>query len=334
MVTRIREPGVVDDGTQHSVGDRAQVHLVGGRIYEVKTMQANYTTYDMRRDYDIINPKKHADIISVTPDFDPTTASSPSGHPFRYARVLGIYHANVVYIQPGHEAVIETVFFLWVRWYHFDSSYNSGFQYCRLPRLSPVALDDTDACGFLDPAEVIRGAHLIPAFAHGKNSIVDNSSQLPWNFFYMNWWVFHFSFTMHMLLIPSDHSFVDRDIYMRFRGGGIGHIVPVDVPDPEPDKADVPGELDLGEEEMEVDGATTSATDSGRDEENSANNEQEDEEDEAEEDDADGEGVEDDDDDDESEEEDLLDDEGESGDEHDVEKIVDLMNDTLGYSTL
>ena len=149
-------------------------------------MQANYTTYDMRRDYDIINPKKHADVISVTPDFDPATASSPSGHPFRYARVLGIYHTNVVYIQPGREAIIDTVYFLWVRWYRFDDSHNSGFQHCRLPRLSPIPLDDTEACGFLDPSDVIRGAHIIPAFAYGKDNSINTDSQLSWNFYYMN----------------------------------------------------------------------------------------------------------------------------------------------------
>ena len=182
----MREPGIVDNGTLHFAGDCAQVHLVGGRIYEVKTMQANYTTYDMRCDYDIINAKKHADIISVTSDFDPATATSPSGHPFRYARVLGIYHANVVYIQPGHEAIIETVHFLWVCWYRFDDSHHSGFQPRQLPHLSPIPLDNLEACGFLDPADVIWGAHIIPTFAYGKNDLIDPSSQLLWNFYYMN----------------------------------------------------------------------------------------------------------------------------------------------------
>ena len=182
---------MAEDGSQYPAQDRAQVHLVGGRIYEVKTMQVNYTTYDIRRDYDIINPKKHADIISVTADFDPSSGSSPSGHPFRYAKVLGVYHADVVHIQPDHEATIETVHFLWVRWYQFDETHRSGFQHRRLPRLSPIPLDHDGACGFLDPADVIRGAHIIPAFSYGKNSTdnLNDKSALPWNFYYMNWCV-------------------------------------------------------------------------------------------------------------------------------------------------
>ena len=106
----------------------------------------------------------------------------------------------------------------------------------------------------------------------------------------------------------------------------------MDVPDPE---LEVPNELDIGEEDMEVDEATNPVTGKGRvQDEREREDEGEDEEEDGDEADVDGEEIGEDNDDPDSEDEDLVDDMGESGDENDVEKIVDLMNDTLGYGTL
>lgn len=190
VVGRVRHPGLVDDRVNYPPQDRAQVchrtdritivcltlivtdpsqvRIAGGRIFEHKTMQVNYTSYDIRREYDIINPKKHADIMTVSTDFDPATGSAESGHPFCYAHVLGIYHADVIQVLPGHEASVHSIEFLWVHWYQYDATYKSGFKYRRLHRLIPMPLQDSQACGFVDPDDVIRGAHIIPAFAHGK----------------------------------------------------------------------------------------------------------------------------------------------------------------------
>lgn len=159
-------------------------------------MQVNYTTYDMRREYDIVNPRKHSDIMTVSSDFDPSTGSCQSGHPFRYARVLGIYHADVIHILPGHEASLHTVQFLWVQWYTYDTSYKAGFKYRRLHRLAPMPLDNPLSCGFLDPDDIVRGVHLIPVFAHGTamdfgelgahTSNQSSSELLPWKLYYVN----------------------------------------------------------------------------------------------------------------------------------------------------
>ena len=142
--------------------------MSSGKIFDHKTMQVNYTTYDMRREYDIINPSKHADVMTVALDFDESTRTSPSGHPFRYAKVLGIYHTDAIVMQPGEEVYIETVEFLWVHWYQYDCSHKAGFQQRRLHRLELKDVNDPDAFGFLNPDDVIRGVHLIPAFAHGS----------------------------------------------------------------------------------------------------------------------------------------------------------------------
>ena len=44
----------------------------------------------------------------------------------------------------------------------------SGFKYCKLPKIGFVPESDRFAFGFLDPSVVIRGCHLIPAFAQGR----------------------------------------------------------------------------------------------------------------------------------------------------------------------
>ncbi|KAG2051385.1 hypothetical protein BDR06DRAFT_889937, partial [Suillus hirtellus] len=46
--------------------------------------------------------------------------------------------------------------------------HKSGTKHTCLPKVAFVDESDPDAFGFLDPGQVIRGAHLIPAFASGR----------------------------------------------------------------------------------------------------------------------------------------------------------------------
>lgn len=85
-------------------------------------------------------------------------------HPYHYARVLGIYHALVSY--SGRSPV--RVDFLHVRWFRRDRSIPSGWLAKRLPCLSFVPHTEQHAFGFLDPADVVRAVHLMPAFAHKR----------------------------------------------------------------------------------------------------------------------------------------------------------------------
>jgi hypothetical protein len=58
-------------------------------------------TYDGRRSQEVINSfSSHNNIIVLNGSQDEDQHSAER-HPFRYARVLGIYHANVVYVGPG-----------------------------------------------------------------------------------------------------------------------------------------------------------------------------------------------------------------------------------------
>ena len=55
---------------------------------------------------------------------------------------------------------------LWVRPFEFDRRWKGGFQARRLHRVCLTPLNGDNAYNFLDPDDVIRGTHLIPAFAH------------------------------------------------------------------------------------------------------------------------------------------------------------------------
>jgi hypothetical protein len=131
-------------------------------IYSVQTMQVHYTTYDMRREYDTINPRTHADVMVLSGEMMPN-------HPYWYARVLGIYHMET-WLNNGSQPMKQHLEVLWVRWLAPLQNHESGMKHARLPKVAFVEESDMDAFGFLDPGQVIRGAHLIPAFALGRGT--------------------------------------------------------------------------------------------------------------------------------------------------------------------
>lgn len=66
-------------------------------IYKHAFLHINYTTYDVRRDQDIINPRMSKCDIMVLSNEDEYTKN----HPFWYARVLGVFHMQVVQSTPS-----------------------------------------------------------------------------------------------------------------------------------------------------------------------------------------------------------------------------------------
>ena len=114
----------------------------------------------MRRDQDSINPRTRSDIMVLA------QGENFLSHPYWYARVIGIYHA-VVQIDKGRPVVVD---FLWVRWYGLDTEYKSGFQAKRLHRVGYTTSSDPDAFGFVNPGDVLRAVHLIPAFSLGRTT--------------------------------------------------------------------------------------------------------------------------------------------------------------------
>jgi len=134
------------------------------RFYIHNVLRINYTTYDVRRKQDTINPHtSHRDVIVLAENVD------DSDHPYLYARVIRIFHVNVVYTggtmidYSPHKFEV-----LWVRWFEHDMSAPAGWAHSKLDRLRFPSMAHDDAFGFLDPADVVRGCHIIPAFAAKK----------------------------------------------------------------------------------------------------------------------------------------------------------------------
>lgn len=153
------------DQTPFSNEERRAVHIVDNRIYSAKVLRVNYTTYDIRRDQDSMNPRTHADVMVLSQE------SGPNAHPYWYARILGVFHVRVVHLGPAAtNRSVQHLEFLWVRWFGMVPGHRYGSKLARLPKIGFVPDDDALAFGFLDPSLIIRGCHLIPAFNEGRTS--------------------------------------------------------------------------------------------------------------------------------------------------------------------
>ncbi|KAJ6451830.1 hypothetical protein C8R47DRAFT_1030639, partial [Mycena vitilis] len=229
LLSRLEHPEWSGDGHEFTAAQRFQLSLKNNRMYVHKILRINYTTYDVRRGQDCLNPRTHSDIIYLAPEGE--------AHPFAYAQIIGVFHANVLNTAAGANPTPEALEFLWVRRYRLDPTWRGGFKKRRLFRVEFLPDSDPEAFGFLNPDEVIRGSHVIPAFSHGRTEdLLEGKSigRLPrpglteyedWRYYYVNF-------------------FVDRDMYMRYRGGGVGHykleIPPEeDVPDMDDEEEDL-----------------------------------------------------------------------------------------------
>ncbi|KAJ7247385.1 hypothetical protein B0H12DRAFT_1211224 [Mycena haematopus] len=231
LLSRLAHPDWTGDGNEFTPAQRFRLILKNERIYMHKIVRINYTTYDVRRGQDCLNPRTHSDVMYLTPE-------EGAPHPFGYAQIIGVFHADVVNTADGNSKP-QSMEFLWVRRYRLDSSYRGGFKRKRYHRIEFVPQSDPDAFGFLNPDEVIRGAHLIPAFASGRTTELLSSQSIghlprdglkddeDWRYYYVNF-------------------FVDRDMYMRYIGGGVGHYqIPIpaeEEPAPPDDEDDVDSE--------------------------------------------------------------------------------------------
>lgn len=181
-------PGL-DGRYNASMGTPDHVLLRGDRIYEHHVFRVNYTTYDVRRNQDTFNPRSNrCDLMML---LSPGDADEPVQHRFCYARVIGAYHANVQYIGPGlSDYNPRRLDFLHVRWFQWIPPDRQ--RAVELDVLQFVPLDVDDAFGFIDPAEILRGCHLIPAFAKGRPHL-DRAVLSPiakecdeWKYYYVN----------------------------------------------------------------------------------------------------------------------------------------------------
>jgi hypothetical protein len=141
-----------------------------GRIYRHNILHINYTTYDVRRAQDTVNPNTdHQDIMLLSHLQDDHDRDS-SVHQYKYARVLGVYHTNVIYTGSGMlDYRARRMEFLWVRWFENvnEISVQDSWSTGQLDVLKFPDMYHEDAFGFVDPTHVVRAFHALPRFARG-----------------------------------------------------------------------------------------------------------------------------------------------------------------------
>ncbi|TFK28673.1 hypothetical protein FA15DRAFT_570177, partial [Coprinopsis marcescibilis] len=194
----------LDDKSWHNVVLRQN------RIYTHKIMQIKYTTYDIRREADVLHlDTPRSNILVINEEYK----TGQSKHMFKYGHVIGIFHSKVSFVGPLRDQSRcyepHRLDYLWVRWYMVDEHLQGPNS---LDQVKFVPVSRKDAFGFLDPRRVVRAAHLIPRFAVGRHPEGDQMSfswskgKPDWKSFYVN-------------------RFVDRDMFMRYEPNqGIGHL--------------------------------------------------------------------------------------------------------------
>lgn len=139
-----------------------QLFFQHDRMFRHNILRVNYTTYDVHRKQDTVNPMTpHRDIMIMADEEDYKC------HPYMYARVLGVYHVNVTYIGP--EMVDQRprrLEFLWVRWFEVEEE--GDWSQSKLDRVSFPPMANYSSFGFLDPDDVVRSCHIIPRFSQGQ----------------------------------------------------------------------------------------------------------------------------------------------------------------------
>jgi hypothetical protein len=119
-------------------------------------------------------------VMVSTPDAYP--------HPWRYARVLKIFHVDCAFVDDTEQETSRCDV-LWVRWFETDPTYPFGAAVKRLERVRYLDWNSEDACGFIDPEMVIRTVHMYPAYTLKVNHVRHEFSDSPdgdWNFHFVN----------------------------------------------------------------------------------------------------------------------------------------------------
>lgn len=190
------------------------------RIYAHQLLTLNYTTYDVRRAQDTVHPNSVRRDILVLAAHSTQAPTSSSSH-FLYARVLGVFHANMICVGPSPAGRIERKMdFLWIRWYETVPGNI-------IPSLRFPSVHDKESFGFLDPASVLRACHVVPAFEAGlrhRNRMGEShcaGDGDDWNQYYVGMYAQTTRFREELL---TCYRFTDCDLLIRHeRGVGIGH---------------------------------------------------------------------------------------------------------------
>ena len=195
LLSRLHRYDYDGDERQFSVLEHNNLHFVDNlnTVTESKIFRVNYTSYDIRRQQDFMQPGPGCTIMMLSRE------DGPNAHPFWYAQVLRAFQIPVVHVVPNicdcSRQIMEV---LWVRWLGVEPGYHWGFKEARLPKVGFVPDTDDHAFGFLDPSLVMCGCHLIPAFSEGQTDTLlrcgESCVRKPgeshdWRTFYVNMYV-------------------------------------------------------------------------------------------------------------------------------------------------
>jgi hypothetical protein len=101
------------------------VTIIGEHLYRHHILRINYTTYDVQRSQDSINPCTHPDIMVLSCDNE----MDEDAHPYWYGRVIGVYHIEVRHTGPlSKQSSIQHLEVLHIHWFEVDCSYLAGFK--------------------------------------------------------------------------------------------------------------------------------------------------------------------------------------------------------------
>ncbi|KAH9039665.1 hypothetical protein EDB85DRAFT_2141171 [Lactarius pseudohatsudake] len=206
------------DGDEHTFSDQDRDNLIieKDRMYEHKTIRFRSTTYDAHRMEESANPRTHADVLVLSHE---DGSEGQPAFPYWHARIVGIYRFMVRERIEGGTGLspASQMDVLFVRWFGFDSpDGQSGWGARQLHKVG--FLPDTNlqgpAFGFLDPNEVIRMVHLIPDFASVRTKELLTGPSIAARDAHPDG-----EYPVYYVAM-----FSDRDLFMRYRGGGVGHL--------------------------------------------------------------------------------------------------------------
>ena len=97
------------DQEPYSDQDQMSVHIVDNQVYSSQLLRVNYTTYDVHRDQDLVNPRTHSNVMILSCKDD------TQAHPYWYAQVLGVFHLRVLHLDPSvMNCSVQHMEVLWV----------------------------------------------------------------------------------------------------------------------------------------------------------------------------------------------------------------------------
>lgn len=176
----------------------SQLFFKHDRLYKHNLFRINYTTYDIRRAQDTINiNSSRRDIMVLNDTSDEDEGCGQELQRFLYARVIGVFHTNIVFTGPGSlDYQPRRMDFLWVRW--FRPSPSIGWDSRRLDCVDFFPVEDECAFGFLDPNDVVRACHIMPRHALGRSAYAGRSKLAKdkddWQYYNVNRYLLVFGF--------------------------------------------------------------------------------------------------------------------------------------------